>query len=156
MTSRVLPCLLVLATLAGCGGSEEPAPDPKPAYVERATAICRDADAEFRALEPPATPQQFGPYVQQTVALAERAQTSLQKLTPPPKDRAALQSKVLGPFAELVEQGKAYSAEVTAAGGDQARLLALLDERPTSAGIDKAYLQTYGLQTCADAIAQLG
>lgn len=163
MTSRWLAApltALVLALSACSGGGDEPAAqeevDPKEAYVEQASDICTTADEDFAALTAPATPEEFGPFVTQTVGIAERAQTELAALTPPPEDRADLESKVLTPFAELVEQGKAWSAQVQAAGTDQAALLPLLGARPTSAGIDKEFLREYGLTSCADAVSKVG
>ena len=158
----VLVALAAAASLTACsggGGGGEPAEeqvDPKQAYVEAATEICTSADEDFAALTPPTTPEQFSPYVQETIGIADRARAQLAELTPPEQDRADLQGKVLTPFAALVEQGKAWSAQVTAAGADQAKLLPLLGSRPTSAGIDKEYLRSYGLESCADAIAQVG
>ena len=164
MTSRALAApltalVLVLSACSGGGGDEAAAPaevDPKEAYVEQADEVCSTADADFAALEAPVTPEEFSPYVQETVGIAERAQTELAALTPPEQDQADLESKVLTPFAELVEQGKAWSAQVTAAGADQAALLPLLGSRPTSAGIDKDYLREYGLTSCADAVSKVG
>ena len=132
---------LVLLLSACSGGDEAAAPDevdPKEAYVEQASEICTSADEEFAALGgTPTTPEEYSPYVQQSVGIADRARTQLAELTPPEEDRAELESKVLTPLGELVEQGKAWSAQVTAAGTDQAALLGLLGTRPTSAGIDK-------------------
>ncbi len=150
--------VLVLALSACSGGDDAPAEqvDPKQAYVSAATEICTSADEDVAALAPPTTPEQFSPFVQETIAIADRAQTQLAELTPPQEDRADLESKVLTPFAALVEQGKAWSAQVAAAGADQAKLLPLLASRPTSAGIDTEYLRSYGLDSCADAIARVG
>ena len=159
--SRLLVSATVLGlALSACSGGGDGAPaervDPKQAYVEAASEICTSADEDFAALAPPTTPEQFGPFVQETIGIADRAQSQLAELTPPAEDRAELERKVLTPFAALVEQGKAWSAQVTAAGADQAKLLPLLGTRPTSAGIDKEYLRSYGLQRCADAIARVG
>jgi hypothetical protein len=71
-------------------------------------------------------------------------------------DEAELREKVLDPFAEVVEQGKAFAGDVEAAGTDQAALLALISQRPSAAAVDTEYLRTYGLPTCADAIEQAG
>jgi hypothetical protein len=159
------PLTVLVLALSACsgggdsGGDGAAAPEkvfPKQAYVEQASEICTSADEDFAALTAPATPEEFSPYVQQTVGIADRAQSQLAALTPPEADRADLESKVLTPFAELVEQGRAWSAKVQAAGTDQAALLPLLDERPTSAGIDKEFLREYGLTSCADAVAQVG
>jgi len=151
--------VLALSACSGGDGDGAAAPeevDPKQAYVEQASEICTTADEEFAALTAPTTPEQFGPYVQETVGIADRAQTELAALSPPEDDRADLESKVLSPFAELVEQGRAWSAQVQAAGTDQAALLPLLGARPTSAGIDKDYLREYGLTSCADAVSEVG
>jgi hypothetical protein len=156
-----VPLTVLVLVLSACSGGEDeqasaPEVDPKEAYVEQASDICSSADEEFAALTPPTTPDQFSPYVQETVGIAGRAQSDLAALTPPEADRADLESKVLTPFAELVEQGRAWSERVTAAGADQAALLPLLGERPTSAGIDKEFLREYGLTSCADAISRVG
>ena len=147
--------MLVLGA-AACSGSPDEPPDLKPAYVEAATQICADADKQITALAPPAAPADMGPYVQSTVDVAADAQRELAALTPPPDDRAELESEVLAPLAQLVEDGEAFAARVTAAGTDQAALLALLPERPTAAGIDQEFLREYGLGSCADALGKLG
>ena len=162
MTPRLLaPLTALVLVLSACsgGGDDAAAPeqvDPKEAYVEQASAVCTSADEEFAALTPPTTPDQFGPYVTQTVEIADRAQRELAALSPPEADQADLESKVLTPFAQLVEEGRAWSAKVDAAGTDQAALLPLLGERPTSAGIDKEFLREYGLTSCAEAVSKVG
>jgi hypothetical protein len=139
--------------LAGCGGDEV---DPKVAYVEQATGVCDEAQRAFEALATPTTPEGFAPYANDLVGILETAQTELTGLTPPPDDRAELESRVLEPFGEVVEEGKAFAEEVEAAGTDQAKLLALIGQQPSAAGVDTEYLRTYGLPTCADAIEQAG
>ena len=154
LTSTVLGTLLTSALLlTGCGGDDV---DPKVAYVEQATGICDEAQRAFEALPAPTTPEGFAPYANDLVGILETAQTELDALTPPPDDEAELRSRVLDPFADVVEQGKAFAAEVEAAGTDQAKLLGLLPQRPSAAGVDTEYLRTYGLPTCADAIEQAG
>jgi len=139
--------------LAGCGGEEV---DPKVAYVEQATGICDEAQRAFEELPTPTTPQGFAPYANELVGILETAQTELSGLTPPPDDEAELKTKVLDPFADVVKQGQAFAGEVEAAGTDQAKLLGLLSQRPSAAGVDTEYLREYGLPTCADAIEQAG
>lgn len=159
LTAPLVAVVLALSACSG-GGDEAAAPeevDPKEAYVEQASEVCTSADEEFAALGgTPTAPQDFGPYVQETVGIADRAQRQLAALTPPEQDRADLESKVLTPFAELVEQARGWSSQVTAAGTDQAALLGLLGSRPTSTGIDKEYLREYGLTSCADAVSKVG
>ena len=167
MTRRrlVLPALLV--ALSACSGDEGAAPgtaaeqtpsyaEVREAYVEQASEICERADADFAALPQPTTPAEFGTVVQDTVRIAEEAQRELSALTPPEPDRAELEDAVLEPFAALVEDAQAFAGKVTAAGTDQAQLLGLLAERPTSAGIDLELLRSYDLGVCADAIAKAG
>lgn len=168
--ARVLPSLVLVLVLSACSGDgdgdgaeQATAGDDGPtyeqvreAYVEQASAVCEEADAAFAALPTPTTPASFGPYVQDTVRIAETAQAELSALTPPERDRAELQREVLDPFAALVSDGRAFAERVAAAGTDQVQLLALLSEQPTSADIDLELLRSYGLGTCADAIAQAG
>ena len=160
--SLAAPLTALVLALSACsgGGDEAAAPeevDPKEAYVEQASDVCTSADEEFAALGgTPTTPEEYGPYVQETVGIADRARAGLAELTPPEEDRAELESKVLTPLGTLVDEAKAWSAQVTAAGTDQAALLGLLASRPTSAGIDKEFLREYGLTSCADAVSKLG
>ena len=159
--AAALPALLLTLALTACSGgggepSAAPEVDPKRAYVEAASTICGDAQEQFAALPAPSAPADFGPYVAQTVRLVEQVQTDLTALTPPEQDRAELQSKVITPLAALVEQGRVFSARVTAAGADEAQLLPLLGQRPTSAAVDKQFLRSYGLDSCAQAVALVG
>ena len=175
MTSRLLLLPALVLALSACsggdgsttaggsttGGSPSPSPSPsyeevREAYVEQAREICERADAELRALGTPTTPEGFATAVQETVGIAEQAQRDLSELTPPERDRAELEERVLDPFAELVEEGRAYAERIDAAGSDQAQLLGLLAERPTTEGIDLDYLRSYDLDACAEAIAQTG
>ncbi len=152
MNPRALAVPVLALSLAACGGGD----DAKKAYVADASAICVNADSAFSKLKTPAAPAEFAPFVRDTVAIAEKAQADLSALTPPADDKADLQSKVLDPFATLVQDGKAFQTKVEAAGADQAKLLPLLSQRPTAAGIDLDYLKSYGLRTCADAIDKAG
>ncbi|MCW2716108.1 MAG: hypothetical protein JWN88_3155 [Frankiales bacterium] len=153
MNLRPVLLLPVLALgIVSCGDDAARGPDPKTAYVERATAICDDANKQFGGLTAPTTPAGFAPYAESTVAIVEKAQVDLAALTPPEQDRAALQSRVLNPFAAVVTEAKAFVGKVRAAGTDQAQLLPLLSQIPRTDGIDKEYLRTYGLGACADAI----
>ena len=146
---------LLLSTvllLAACGGGE----DEKAAYVESATSVCSDAVTSFEGLTVPTTPDGFAPYAEELVGILEGAQEDLAGLTPPEDDRAELEDKVLEPFAELVEEGKAYTEEVRKAGTDQSKLLTLLSKRPTAKDIDTEYLRSYGLDSCAEAVEKAG
>ena len=80
MTSRALaaPLAALVLVLSACsGGDDAAAPaevDPEESYVEQATEICSSADEEFVALGgTPTTPEDYGPYVQESVGIADRA-----------------------------------------------------------------------------------
>lgn len=144
----LLPVLAV--ALVGCSGG-----DPKEEYVSKANDICGEADDDFANLQQPSSVAGFAPFAEQTLAIAKKAQRELAALEPPEQDRAELEAKVLNPFAALVQEGEGFVEKIKAAGQDQAQLVALLPQRPDPSGIDLAFLRSYGLGTCADAI-QLG
>ena len=141
----VLPLLL----LAACGGGGD---DPKAAYVTQATKVCEVAKTDGDALPRPTGATDLKAFVDNTVAIAKRAQGELAALTPPEPDAAELKTKVLDPFAALVTEGEAYAKKVDAAGTNQAELLPLIAAQPKPDKIDLAFLRSYGLGVCADAI----
>lgn len=141
-----------LLLVTACGGGD----DAKAAYVEQASAVCSDAQADFEALTVPTTPQGFAPYADELVEVVASAEDELSRLTPPEDDAVELEEKVLGPLAALVEEGMSYAEQVRAAGDDQTKLLSLLSKRPSVQGIDTEYLRSYGLEVCADALEGAG
>ncbi len=149
--------LLPLLLLPACGGGDDTdGEDPKAAYVADATEVCEGAVEDFEALETPTTPEGFSPYADALVGILEEAHHELASLTPPEADQARLEEKVVNPLEKLVAEGKTYAASVKAAGADQAKLLALLSERPTGKTIDVGYLRSYGLSSCAEAVEKAG
>jgi len=143
---------LLLSTvllLTACGGD-----DAKEAFVRDATQICERAAADSEALKTPSTPAEFAPYADSLVRIAEQAQQDLTELELPEADREDLQSRVLDPFADVVEEGRAFADKVRAAGEDQAKLLPLLSQVPDAGEVDLEYLRDYGLGTCADVISR--
>ena len=149
--------LLPLLVLPACGGDDGgDGEDRKATYVSEATKVCEGAVEDFEALVTPTTPEGFAPYADSLVGILEEAHHELAALTPPEADKARLEEKVVGPLEELVTEGKAYAAQVRAAGADQAKLLTLLSERPTAESIDVGYLRSYGLSACAEAVEKAG
>lgn len=145
----VLPLLL----LAACSTETAPsAPSPQQVYVAEAAKVCQVAKDDTDALTAPAAAAEIGPFVDDVLSIAKRAQGELAALIPPPADAAALKTKVLDPFAALVVEGDAFKAKVDAAGDDGAKLLPLLAEQPTADGVDLAFLRDYGLGVCADVL----
>ena len=141
--------LSTVVLLTACGGGEE-----KEAFVKSATEICQEADEQTEALKAPASPGEFAPYADKVVAIAEQAQRDLSELELPSGDREELENKVLEPFADVVEEGRQFAKKVRDAGQDQSKLLPLLSEVPDSGEVDLEYLRSYGLDACADVIAQ--
>ena len=137
--------------LTACGGGGD---DAKAEYVKDASAVCERASAEFEALKVPTTPAGFAPYADEVVAIAEQAQRDLSELTLPSDDRKDLETKVLEPYADVVEEARQFAKKVRAAGEDQSKLLPLLGQVPDSGEVDLEYLRSYGLDACADVIAQ--
>ncbi len=150
MIPRRLLLLPVLAlAVSACGGGSD---DPKTAYVDKANAICSDADDDFAKVEQPTSVTTLVPFAERTLAIVRNAQRELAALTPPEADRAELETKALTPFAALVAEGESYVQKLKDANGDQATLLPLLSQRPDASSIDLDFLRAYGLGTCADAI----
>lgn len=145
--------LLPFLLLPACGDDGE---DVKAAYVADATAVCDTAVEEFEALSTPTTPDGFAPYADSVVGIIEKAHSDLTALTPPEDDRAQLEEKALDPLDALVTEGEQFADQVRAAGADQAKLLALLSERPTGDSIDVDFLREYGLDSCAEAVEKAG
>ena len=143
---------LLLSTallLTGCGGDGE---DQKAVFVEEATAICTDAAEQTEALTFPTSAEEFAPYAEELVGIAEEAQRELSELALPEDDAEELQTRVLDPFADVVEEGRTFAEQVRAAGDDQAALLPLVSQVPDAGEVDLEYLRSYGLSTCADVI----
>jgi hypothetical protein len=136
--------------LTACGGGD----DAKAAYVEDASAICDKAAEQSKALKRPTSAVEFSPYADSIVRIAKQAQQALAELEPPADGREDLETKVLDPFAAVVEEGEAFAEKVRAAGQDQAKLLPLLSQVPDAGDVDLEYLRSYGLDTCADVISQ--
>ena len=151
---RLAAAAVLALSLSACGGGGDD--EARTAFVERATAVCSEAKGEFDELPQPKAAADFAPFVRGTVEIAERAQGELEALTPPEEDREELRTRVLDPFGDVIEEGKAYLTQVEAAGDDQTKLLPLLSQRPTTEAIDLEYLKSYGLDACADAISTVG
>ncbi len=145
--------LSAVLLLSACGGGGE---DDKAAFVEQATAICSAAAEQNDALTFPSAAADFAPYADSVVELAEQAQSDLAGLELPEADAEDLRTRVLEPFADVVEEGRAFAADVRAAGEDQAALLPLLAQVPDAGEVDLEYLRSYGLDSCADVVDTSG
>jgi hypothetical protein len=140
----VLPLLL-----AGCGGGDD---DAKADYVAAASAVCERGEAEADALTAPTGTEGLADYADEVVRIADAVREDLEALEPPEDDAEELRTRVLEPFADVVEQGRSFAEQVRAAGDDTAKLLPLLSEAPDAGEVDVEYLREYGLDACAEAV----
>ena len=147
MRTRLLLPAAVLA-LTACGGGD----DARAEYVEQASEVCSDAQAQLAAEQRPTAVEGFAPYVDRVVEIAEEAERELLALEPPEDDREELEAKFLTPLSDQVEEGREYAEKVQAAGDDSAALLPLLSQVPDTGDIDLAYVEEYGLSACTELI----
>lgn len=146
--------ILLLATACSGGSSPTVAGGPSKAdYVRDAEKICAEANAKQKALTTPTSLPALSPYVSSVVAIADEATTKLAALTPPEKDKADLQTKVLGPLQSQLKDGHAYADKVAAASkaNDVKTLGDLLTNAPTATRADLRFMKAYGFTECIDA-----
>ena len=149
---RVL--ILLLATACSGGSSAHLATGPSKAdYVRDAEKICAEANAKQKALTTPTSLPALAPYVSRVVAIADEATTKLRALSPPDKDKADLQAKVLGPLESQLKDGHAYADKVAAASkaNDVKTLGELLTNAPTATRADLRFMKSYGFTECIEA-----
>ena len=154
--------LIVLAAvlLCGCGSGSNGDGDSdgdgdggKSAYIASAEAICSDANRSQEAQAVPTSAGGFAPYVRKVVEIASTASGAVGALQPPAQDSARLREKFLDPLARQVEAGRAYADKVEKAetAGDQAELLRLVGQAPTTPEVDLEFVRQYGMPACAKA-----
>jgi hypothetical protein len=150
--TRVL--VLLLATACSGGSAAAVAAGPSRAdYVRAAEKICAEANAKQKALTTPTSLPALAPYVSRVVAIADEATTRLAALSPPVKDRADLQAKVLGPLQSQLADGHVYADKVAAASkaNDLKTLGELLTNAPTATRADLRFMKSYGFTECIEA-----
>jgi len=75
---------------AGCGGSDEQdssAQDARKAYLANVDEFCAESEKRSDALPEPRTPDDFLPFIEQSIELTEKERDRFERLSPP----AALQ-----------------------------------------------------------------
>lgn len=145
----VLPLLLPIALLAGCGGSSGLS---KADYVSKAEALCKKANADVKALPFPQSTAGISDYAAKIVSIADQTTKDLVALEAPDADKADLQKKVLEPLQQQVEDGKEYAAKIKAAveSKDQKQLTELVGKPPTSTEADLDFMRSYGFKECVE------
>lgn len=148
----VVVCVVLAVGAAGCGGGGDE-DGGKAAYVAAAEAVCARANQAQQAEQVPVSPDGIAPYVRKVLTIAGAASRDLNALTPPGDDAADLRGKFLEPLERQVATGEEYAQRVEAADakGDQAALLRLVGEAPTTSEVDLEYLRGYGFTACVDA-----
>jgi hypothetical protein len=147
--------ILVALLAAACGGGSATSANPRAAYLGKAEAVCAKANDALAAAKKtqPASIAAVPPYVHKLVDIAKTNVDELGALTPPPKDKADLDAKVLSPLRAQVTDGTAYAAQVDAAAAkkDSAALTQLVFNPPTKTRADVAWMKTYGFSACVKA-----
>jgi hypothetical protein len=145
--------VLILLLVTACGGGSLGAAAAKADYIKAAEKICAESNAKQKALTTPTSLPGLAPYVSRVVAIADEATTKLAALTPPAKDKAELQAKVLGPLEGQLKDGHLYADKVAAASqaNDTKALGDLLTNAPTATRADLRFMKSYGFTSCIDA-----
>jgi hypothetical protein len=147
--------LLLPLLIVGCSSStkSDDAAKAKAAYLAKAEAICAKANVAQKALTTPTSPEELSPYVTGVVDIADTATTELDKLTPPPADKADLEAKVLKPLRDQLARGHEYATKVEAASKakDNTALITLLGDPPNKTVADLTWMSGYGFRECVSA-----
>ena len=80
---RSATILVVAVALGGCGGGGDGGRLSDDEYRRRADAICAQANADLRALEPPGSLEAMKDFVDEAKPIAQRAVDELDELGPP-------------------------------------------------------------------------
>ena len=149
---RVL-VLVSLLSLTACGSGDDNTLSAKDDYLIKAEAVCAKANSDQKALKTPTGSGELSAYVDAVVKVAETSTTALSALTPPDKDKAALQEHVLGPLQGQLVKAKAYADAVRKAtkDNDNIALIKLFGDPPTKTVADLAWMRSYGFRECVDA-----
>lgn len=144
--------VLVLLVAACGGGSGGDTADAKASYVAAAEKVCAKANTELESAnkERPADVAKVPAYVHRLVDIARQNLSKVSALTPPDKDAADVQAKLLGPLTEQLADGDAFAAKVDAAAAkkDNAALFNLVTHPPTTTRVDVPWMKSYGFTAC--------
>lgn len=143
MTPRLALALLPLALLTGCGGDGL----SREAFVERAEAVCAEANRDLEAEREPETPAQIAPYFEQVLGTADAATRALEQLAADQPDAAELERIFLTPLRGQVDGLKDYLPEVQRAAEQGEQALDALQE-PALPQADLPAMRAYGFDAC--------
>lgn len=147
--------LVLLVLVAACGGGSSTSASAKDAYVTKADAACASANAQLAQAkkEQPTSVAAVPPYVHRLVDIARKTLQDVSGLTPPKKDAADVQAKLIGPLTQQLADGDAFATKVDAAAAakDNAKLTSLVLNPPTKTRVDVAWMKSYGFKDCVKA-----
>lgn len=147
--------VLVLLVAACGGGSGGDKADAKASYVAAAEKVCSTANEQLATAkkEQPAEIPKVPAYVHRLVEIARQNVKDIAALTPPDKDAADVQSKLVDPLTQQLADGDEFAAKIDAAAAkkDNATLFKLVTNPPTTTRVDVAWMKAYGFKACVKA-----
>jgi hypothetical protein len=118
----------------------------KSAFITQGDAVCRRLTAESNKIGEPTTQAGIADYLDQVLALAERARTDMAKLDPP-ADGQRVKDALLSSLDDTIAKGR--QARTAAARGDMQAVQDRLAEASTAALRANKQAKAYGFSDCA-------
>ena len=143
MRRFALAFVVVLAVVAGCGGSSRLS---KAEYAKRADAICTKYNAKIQALGRPTAVSGLPAYVDKALPLARKGDDELRALKPP-KDEAQTAKEWLDQNDSVV--GSMERLRDAAKKGDRAGIQTALNEASSANRTANGLARRLGLRVCA-------
>ncbi len=136
-----------LLALSACGGT---AALSKPAYINKADAICKTASTQIKGLGSPKDAKGFVTLLDRATPIETKLLSDLEGLAKPKADAKALQTQYFDVYDRAVTQLKKVQVEADKAGGDPAKLSKLAGSLNgfNTAAADK-YIGGYGIHSCS-------
>jgi hypothetical protein len=143
MRRFALAFVVVLAVVAGCGGSSRLS---KAEYAKRADAICTKYNAKLKALSRPTSIGGLPAYVDKALPLARKGDDELRALKPP-KDEQQTTKEWLDQNDSVV--GSMERLRDAAKKGDRAGIQTALNEASSANRTANGLARRLGLRVCA-------
>ena len=143
MRRFALAFVVVLAVVAGCGGSSRLS---KAEYAKRADAICTKYNAKLKALARPTNISALPDYVDKALPLARKGDDELRALKPP-KDEEQTAKEWLDQSDSVV--GSMERLRDAAKKGDRAGIQTALNEASSANRTANGLARRLGLRVCA-------
>lgn len=140
-TARIVAAAFTGIVFSACNRGGATRPD----FIEKADAICREAERKARQLEKPQSIDKLDDFMQEAQDITRNMLDDLRTLEPPPQDRGTIDS-----LFEEIEEVVGYLPEVADAyeARDQERLDAIGRKLQSAAGRASEIATDYGLEVC--------